>query len=992
MVVAIASLVTIFNSFSAYNKQVNSASNSNAQVAATSLSVTGGQFGAYPPVSPSNPDVATGCPASSTSPTSQPKVFYASNMWWDFFTCSGAFQYSTSFDGATWQGPTTIPAVITAGFTVGPYFDVVVAGSTLYLAIAEVGSPAFQLGVGTLMQGGSYSAPAGTIGWSSAPALVATTASAAGPIETVVDGSGNQWVAVVQGTCTTATNCAIGVYEHEACAAASSAGWEPNPCASAANPTNYAPATLGALSANAQTMEFPAISSYSTTGVILLYETGSATAASTGTLGLVTQTTLASASWSTFSLSGITDYSLTASSSVLVGNTVYFAGLENAAVGQTTGPLRFWSVGFNSMTAGANTPEMTIEATTRAWQAALTYAGGTLALFDSPAPSTVQYYTSSTLGTTWNSPAITLVSAETGVNGLAPASGRFAVTWTDGGGNVRVAALSSFTLSNDSPFAVHVVDLYIYEPSTNALVAHYYYNSTEDFDYWVGQGGSAAIPVRFVWSANTTYLVTFGTDTGVTAQLTLTTPPGGVVACPSGSFFSQLSPTTQCAPTPGSTSPFLISGSGADTCTDTTGGTPQMMDLGLSYTTTPISSGSLYVSFSFQVASATGSSGAATTWQVYYGSGTAPACGAAVSGTAIGQAYTVNSQSNTIRALSQSEGVAISGLAPNSTYWFDASATDSSGAGWTYSNPDLAILDVQTTEQPDLTTSTNANACTDTTGGAVRMPGFATTFTTGGAGFTGDVYGKLTFNVAGAATSGISTAYQIAYGTGTPPACNSGAAGTAYGNTYTITSQAGVPSGAGQNAGFVLTGLSPSTTYWVDLRVTDSSGAAWVYSNPVLATMEMPAAGGDQLPSLGTDTFPTTCTVTTANTYKMGGFGLTYNVPSDAAGDLYVTLTFQVTTPGTNNVYSQWQADWGTGGSPACNTLGTGTTAGNTYTVYSQSGTSGAFSQSETFVLTDVQKVAGAAIWVDVQAYDSSGASWRYSNAEVSVAELPGPG
>ena len=132
--------------------------------------------------------------------------------------------------------------------------------------------------------------------------------------------------------------------------------------------------------------------------------------------------------------------------------------------------------------------------------------------------------------------------------------------------------------------------------------------------------------------------------------------------------------------------------------------------------------------------------------------------------------------------------------------------------------------------------------------------------------------------------------------------------------------------------------------------------------------------------------------MTTANTPKMTGFGLAYTVPSTASGDLYVTLTFQVTTPATTTVYSQWEATWGTGAAPACNAQSTGTTIGNTYTVYSQSATAGAFSQSETIVVHDIQKVVGATIWFDLTATDSSAANWRYSNAEMSVVEFPSNG
>ena len=1001
MVVAIGSLVTIFNSFTSYNQQVTKASNANLQAADTELSVSGGQFGAFPPSTTSNFNVATACTATATSPTNREKVFYASDMWWDLYTCNGAFQYSSSFDGVTWGPETSIPGLITSGYTVGPYFDVEVSGSTIYVAVAEKGAAAFQLAIGTLVQGGSDSSPSGTISWTDPPANVVTTAATFGPINMAVDGSGDQFLAVAQGTCTTTTNCALAIYEHEACATTSNDGWEPNACTSTTNPTNYAPAALGTLSANVHTIFFPAISSYSSVGVILLYETGSATASSTGTLGMITQTALATTTWNTIALTGLSDYSLTSSSGTEVGTSLYFAGLANVAVGATTGTLDFWSVSFSSMTAGTVSAQQAIEGTTAAWMGALASDGSTLALFDNPAAGTdacpagdtcVQYYTTGTLGSKWSS-AILLESAETAVTYLAPASGELAVTWTNSADNVRFAALSTFTLSNDSPFGVHVVDAYVYNPSTGALVAHWFYNTTGtgagDFDWWVGQGSTTVIPLRFIWAADTSYLITFATDSGVTAQTTLTTLPGGTVSCSSGQFFYEISPNDLCASAGASFNPILLSGSSSDTCTDTSA-SAEMMGLILSYTTGSSSSGSLFLSYSFQVASPA-TSGVTSTWQVYYGSGTAPACGAATTGTALGEPYTVRSQAAVAKDMSQSVSAVISSLAPSTTYWFDVQVTDSSTGAWVYSNPDGAVVDVQTANSPTLSGAQGTATCTDTTTTTTRMMGFGgtMTFTTPSSGFGGSVFGKLSFNVAGPATAAISSRYTIAYGTGTAPACNAAAAGTATGEQYTVTSQAAVASGSGQKSGFVLTGLASGTTYWVDLQVSDTSGAAWVYSNPTLAVMMMPTAT-NSLPYASDSANTNTCTDSTASTLHQAGFGVGFNIPSSAEGSMYVTLTFEVTAPASSGVNTQWQMSYDTGAPPTCNQPATGLTPGNTYVITSQSGTyTGAMSQSETFVIQDTQKLAGTTIWVDIQVYPSSAAGWTFSNPSLAVAEFP---
>jgi hypothetical protein len=1001
MIVAIASLVTIFNSFTSYNSQVNKASNSNLQAGDTDLAVTGGQFGAIPPSSPSNFNVATACTATSTSPTNREKVFYAASMWWDFYTCNSAYQYSTSYDGVTWSAATSIPYVITSGYTVGPYFDVEVVGTAFYLAIAKVGSPDFQLGIGTLASGGTDSAPAGTITWTEAPAtVVAGATNALGPINMAVDGAGNQWIALVQGTCTTAVNCNIGIYEHQTCATASTAGWEPNSCTSTTSPTNYAPAALTGLSVNTHTIFFPAMSSYSATGVVLLYEYGSATVSTIGTLGMVTQTALATTTWNTITLTGIGAYSLSASSGAIIGTTFYFAGLTGT-VGATTGSLDFWSVAFTSMSAGTPSTQTVMEAIglgSIAWQAALTYSGSTLVLFDTPPASIdscpagdncIQYYTTGTLGTLWSS-AILLDSSETAVNGLSPASGAIAVTWVGATPfNVRFAALSTFTLTNTSPFAVHVVDLYIYNPATNSLVAHWYYNTTEDFDYWIGQGGTMAIPIRFAWAADTSYLITFSTDTGATAQTTLTTLPGGIISCPSSEFFSQISPTDACGTVGGTTNPLLISGAGAAKCTDTTSGTALMMGLGLSYTTSASTSGNIFLNFAFQVTSPA-TSGVTSTWQLYYGAGSSPACNSAATGTPLGQAFIVQSQAAVVRGEPQSVSTTISGLSPSTTYWFDVQATDSTAGAWIYSLPDMGITEVQATNAPTLSTSTNTKTCSDTTTTTAQMMGFATTFATGGAGFTGTEFGQLSFNLAlASATSAITTKYTVTYGTGTAPACNAAASGTTTAEQYTFTSQAAVIGGAGQKVGFVLTGLTASTTYWVDVQASDSTAATWTYSNPVLAVMNMPTAGANSIPSAASSANVNTCTDTTATTLKMAGFGVEYNVPSSAVGNLYLTLTFQVGIPATSAVSTQWQIAWDTGSPPICNGAPTGYTPDNTYTVASQSATVGGFSVSDTFVIQDVHQIAGTTIWVDVQVSDSTGANWVYSNPTLAVAMFP---
>ncbi len=980
MIVSIGALVSIFNSFTSYSNTVNKVGNSQVQAENTLLSVSGSSFGSFPPSTTSNFNVATACSTTSTSPTNQNKLFYAAGMWWDFFTCNSNFQYSTSFDGVTWEAETTIPSLV-AGYTAGPYFDIQVVGSTIYLVVAKLSNARFQFAQGTLAAGGTSSAPAGTISWTSAPAEATTTANALGPIQIETDGAGNEWVALVQGA------TAIAIYEHEACATASNTGWEPNACGSSANPTNYAPTAspnLGALSANANMIFFSPPSTLASTGAILIYETDSATVPSTGTVAVITQTALASSAWNQITLSGITAYSLTASSALFIGNTMYFAGLQNAATGQTTGNLKFWTLTFTSMTAGTNTAEQTIESSTAAWQAALTSSGTTLALFDNPSSSTIQYYTSSTLGSIWNSPAIALESAETAINGLSPASGAFAVTWADAAPNVRFAALSTVSITNSSPFGVHVVDLYVYNPGTNSLVAHYYINSTADFDYWVGQGSTTTIPLRFIWAAATSYLITVGTDTGVTAQLTAKSPPVASTTCPAGTFLSQTVPALTCSSVPPSASPAVAFTSNANACTDTTSGTSKMMGLGVTYATSPSSSGSIYVILTFDLRSPAVSN-VNSKWQLAYGMGTAAACNAAAAGTLTGQQYTVNTEAAVVLETSQSVGVTITGLSANTAYWFDVQALDSSSDAWAYSLPSLSVTDILTSglKAPQVGYSSNTNTCTISSASTL-MGGLGTTYTTGGSGFSGNLYLTLTADVKSPATSGINSQWRIAYGTGSAPACGAASTGTTVGNQYQVTTEAAVVLEMGQSESVVITGLAPSTIYWFDVQITDSTTGSWIYSNPTLAVAEMPTT--QNLP-------PNTIFSSNANSCGrntaangMAGFGITYTTLSSSRGSIFVSLTFKVATPATSNINSKWQVAYGTGTPPACNAAATGTTVGRQYTINTEAAVAGGMGQTIGFVLTGLSE--GMQYWFDVQATDSSAAVWTYSNPAISVMDI----
>jgi len=1033
MIVAIGSLVTMFSSFTAYNGQVTKASNSNLQLQDTQLSVTSSQFGAFPPSPTSNINVATGCTAATaTSPTQQTHLLYAAGMWWDFFTCNGNFQYSTSFYGVVWEAATTIPNLV-SGYTTGPDYDVEVVGSTLYLVIADTAAAnlLFQLGIGTLASGGTVASPAGTITWTSLPASVATSAQPTGPIQISADNAGNVWVAVVQGTCSTNVNCAIGIYERQACASGVPAnqGWEnasPS-CGSTAAPLNYAPTTpnLGAMDPNANMILFapPTSLSPTGTGVILIYETYTAAevAGTTGTLAVVTQTALASgaATWSPITLGFADYYSLTSSSAVMIGNTIYFAGLAGTTFGDSTCTgaqvcsLRFWTLPFTSMAAATPTTEFTVEATSEAWMAALTYSGTTLALFDAytlTGATTIQYYTSSTLGSIWSSPAIALESSETAsITGLSPSENGFAVTWENGASAVRFAALSTFTVANSSPFAVHLVDLYIYNSATNSLVAHYYFNSTEEFDYYIGQGSSMVLPIRFVWAATTSYLVTVATDTGASAQLTVTSPPPTSTSCSAGTFLSQISPAQACSGVPATESPAVSFSSNTNTCSVTSASTSGGFTTPITYTTNSLSSGNLYIGMTFNAATTTATAGDTSKWQFSYGTGTAPACDATTGlGTTVGQGYTVETQTAAAGSWGQSIGVAIKGLSPNTAYWFDVQVTDGGTtptATWTYTNQAVAITDVlsATNSLPNVAETDNSGSCPHAATSTL-MAGLGVTYTTmSSTTGSGNVKVTLSFNLATAGLLADTNKWQIAYGTGSAPLCGATVPPTGLvalvGKQYTVESDAaGAVMSLGQSESVVITGLSPSTTYWFDIESTDASGTQWTASAPTLAVSEEGNINAGNTPA--SIVYPlsaqTAGCATTAVATSMAGLKEFYTLTSSSTGKIYGSITVNVAASGTiaAGSTSAWKlaySDVTLNTVPLCAALVPGANVfvvGQSYTTKTVVVTT-PFSESQTeqFVITGL--TPGHMYWFDLEVTNAgAGFQATYSVPTLSITDI----
>jgi hypothetical protein len=409
-----------------------------------------------------------------------------------------------------------------------------------------------------------------------------------------------------------------------------------------------------------------------------------------------------------------------------------------------------------------------------------------------------------------------------------------------------------------------------------------------------------------------------------------------------------------------------------------------MMGLGVTYTTSASSSGNLYVVLTFNVLSPAVSN-VNSNWQLAYGTGAAPACNAAATGTTTGQQYTLNTEAAAALQEGESIGVTIIGLSPNTAYWFDIQALDSTADSWVYSLPSLSVTDVLASglQATQLGYSSNAKTCTISSASTL-MAGLGTTYTTGGSSFGGNLYLTLTFDVKSPATSGLNSQWKIAYGTGAAPACAAATAGTAVGNQYQVGTEAAVVLERGRSESVVITGLAASTTYWFDVQVTDSSAASWIFSNPTLAVAQMPTAQ-NLPPNVNFASNANSCGRNTAAN-QMAGFGTTYTTLSSSSGSVFAALTFKVASPATAALNTKWQVSYGTGAPPACNAAATGTVVGRQYAINTEAAVAGSMTQTIGFALTGLSR--GTQYWFDVQATDSSAAVWTYSNPALSVMDI----
>jgi len=455
--------------------------------------------------------------ADATAYTSQQKLIHSSGLWWEFYSTGTYITCQTSSDGLTWSAARAfVPGGSVVGGGHGYDYSLWLSGpNTLYYATAPnagAGNNHFNWRYGTLSSSGCAS-----VSWTIPQTQVTTTNIAQGPISIETDAFGNTWVAL---TTLAGTTYHVEVWQHASGAGAGTWVKEDDVAAGTVQ-------IMGAIE------PYPcgvvagcAVLTYGTTLV-------------TGATSIISSScTPTCATW-TAAVTTTSDYLMGSSSAVVIGNTVYFAGLASGSTGQTTGTLKFWSFPVGAASAP---PETTIESTVAAWQAALCSSSTTLVLFEETSGTTVEYRTSVTFGGVWYPPLasgpISISTTETSATGLTAAySGTFAATWTAGASSpysIRFASLSMLSVVDSSAFAVHLIGSYVYQPSTNTLVAHYDIISSGPgvaanglFDYWVGQGSQMDIPLpfnSFNWAVSTAYLVTVTTDAGVVVSETVTSP------------------------------------------------------------------------------------------------------------------------------------------------------------------------------------------------------------------------------------------------------------------------------------------------------------------------------------------------------------------------------------------------------------------------------------------------------------------------------------
>jgi hypothetical protein len=159
-------------------------------------------------------------------------------------------------------------------------------------------------------------------------------------------------------------------------------------------------------------------------------------------------------------------------------------------------------------------------------------------------------------------------------------------------------------------------------------------------------------------------------------------------SCTLGQFATAITTTTlNCSTVTQFSASFVQYGFGSACKVNATGG--QMLGWGGTITFTPPIS-IAFVTLNFQIAPPA-SANLYTYFEFYYGTGTAPTCGHAITGTNKGLQYQQGQAGVSTVADVETLSVVLTSLSPNTAYWVDLAAFSSTIINWVYSQPQLSV-------------------------------------------------------------------------------------------------------------------------------------------------------------------------------------------------------------------------------------------------------------------------------------------------------------
>jgi hypothetical protein len=498
VIIAITFLITIYSSFTNYVHTFTSVNTQMQLNDQTSLSISSMNFTVPAPTvtGPSTIDTSTTKQANAYS--EENKLIYAQGLWWSFYSSGSTTmgdEYRTSSNGVTWSPATSV--ITGTGTNLGQTFTVYLSGTTIYYALSNSqSSNSFTWRYGTLNSDG-------TITWAISAATVATTYTANKYISMVTDGSGNVWVAL-------SSTDGNGNYYVEV--------WK------------YTSAWSSVDTINGLTTTSSPILLSVTSGIVLIYGNGGT---STGTVHITTTAT--GSVWSS-AVSPASNYALLQSSAFSAGNIVYFAGMAGSGA---SGTVRYWNFTYGG---ASTTAETTVQSSTSGWYVSISQTGtlpNTFLIFYGSG-SNMYYAYSTDQGAVWSSQQ-TISTSENKLSGISSSNADGGIVWTSGASspyNVRFAVVTGNSnwqitpsFQNSSPFAVHLISLYVYDTNTSSLVAHFDTNSSApgvsgQFDLWIGAGQPQTYPsaLTFNWTHKHSYLLTVTTDQGIVISSTFVAP------------------------------------------------------------------------------------------------------------------------------------------------------------------------------------------------------------------------------------------------------------------------------------------------------------------------------------------------------------------------------------------------------------------------------------------------------------------------------------